>query len=173
MIAQIRLQQTSFSVKYLKKSPRDMQSDAEAFIEDIEKGRSILEHNPAPVPDDRLTDSIKADLARALARRKRLLRTRRPALAAAAAVILVFSILAVHMFNTARKPSPPVMSARIWESTDLSADDPQLALFTEQLDQIESELVALRLGGTAANGTYDLTEVEEELLEINNSFWKG
>lgn len=148
-------------------------SDAEAFIEDIEKGRLILEQNPAPTPDGRLTGSIKADLARALGRRKRLLRTWRAAISAAAAVILVVSMLAVQIFHAGPQHSPPIMSARIWESTDLSADDPQLAVFTEQLDQIENELLALQLGQTAANGTFDLTEVEEEFLDINGSFWKG
>jgi len=147
--------------------------DAEAFIEDIEKGSKILEQNPAPAPDARLTDSIKADLARSLGRRKQILRAWRAAVSAAAAVIVVVSILAVQVFHTAHEPPIAIMSAKIWESRDLSADDPQLALFTEQLDQIESEFVALQLGEGAANGTFDLTEVEEELLEISNSFWKG
>jgi hypothetical protein len=65
------------------------------------------------------------------------------------------------------------MSAVIWESEDISADDANLATLIAETEEIEGEMLALELGENGGNGSGSLTELEMELEEINSDFWKG
>ena len=47
-------------------------------------------------------------------------------------------------------------------------------IFATEIEQIEDELMSLQLGEDDGNGDSKITELEMELIEINNSdFWKG
>lgn len=67
-----------------------------------------------------------------------------------------------------------IIPTAIWESDDIAADDADLVIFTTEIEQIEDELPALQLGEDDSNEDSAITELEMELIEINNSdFWKG
>ena len=66
-----------------------------------------------------------------------------------------------------------MIPTEIWESSDLAVDDAELAVLNAEIDQLENELIALRLGETGGNGTGELTELEMELIVVDNEFWKG
>ena len=51
-------------------------------------------------------------------------------------------------------------------------DDADLAIYTIEIEQIEDELRSLQLGEDISNGDSSLSELEMELVAINNDFWK-
>jgi hypothetical protein len=61
----------------------------------------------------------------------------------------------------------------IWESEDISADQAELALLTDELEQIEGEILALRLGEDGGESSREFIELEMELTDIGGDFWKG
>ena len=61
----------------------------------------------------------------------------------------------------------------LWESTNIAADDSDLALFTTQIEQIRDEVLTLESGRDAADGDSSIAELEMELIQISSDFWKG
>jgi hypothetical protein len=66
-----------------------------------------------------------------------------------------------------------MLSQQIWESVDIAEDDPDLAYFVSEVDQIKDELWTIKWGENGTNGDDSLADLEIELLEINSYFWKG
>ena len=150
---------------------------AEKSAEDIRQGDRILAEHPAPEPSNELIAAIKREAAEAL-RRSRHSVSRKVALktAAAAAVVLIAVLVGRNLFEQGATPAVTaneMIPTEIWESNDLAADDAELAVLNAEIDQLENELIALRLGETGGNGTGELTELEMELIVVDNEFWKG
>ncbi len=152
--------------------------DAGQAVSDIEKGERILREYPAPEPEAEVIAKIKARVGEALQQQEKgAWRGTAYKLAAVAAVIAIVAAVSVRVFEpdriTVSEPVAAVMEAGLWDSDDVSADDAVLATYDAELEQIESEFFALRLGenGQSYNGT--ITELEIEYIEINSDFWKG
>jgi hypothetical protein len=152
---------------------------AESCVEDIQKAERILRENPAPEPDDMLIANIKAEIALRL-QVSRAHRFRRIIyeVVSAAAVILFVTMIGLQLFQKPATESGTVNTAsilptKIWESDNIAVDDEDLAVFTTQVDQIEDEVTTLQSGEDTGNGDSALNELEMELIEINNNFWKG
>jgi hypothetical protein len=64
------------------------------------------------------------------------------------------------------------MPTAVWESDDITTDDTELAIYTIEIEQIEDELRSLQSGEVISNGDSSLSELEMELVAINNDFWK-
>ena len=153
---------------------------AQKYVEDVQKAEEILREHSAPEPDDMLIANIKAEIAMSLPVRRTYVfkHIAYKALSIAAAVIFITAIGLGLFDNGAHDPGPvqyaSIIPAAIWESDDIAADDGDLVIFTIEIEQIEDELLALRLGKDDGNGDSTITELEMELIEINNSdFWKG
>ena len=152
----------------------------EKCIEDFEKAEQILSQYPAPEPDDMLVANIKAEIAMRLPARKATLNRRFifETVAAAAAAIVIVTFVALSLFETNKTvgPNPGVnlIPAAIWDSKDITADDMQLAGYNVELEQLENELHNLQSDNEdieiASAGA--LTELEMNLMEIDNGFWK-
>ncbi|MHC4532837.1 MAG: hypothetical protein ACYS6K_02695 [Planctomycetota bacterium] len=150
---------------------------AEAGVEDIQKGEQILRDHPAPEPDSMLIANIKAEIAMRLPAKRTKIFTKTAYRAIyAAAAILVISAISLSLFDRNIEPTPrqygTIIPTSIWESDDIATDDADLAIFTIEIEQIEDELQTLQLGESAGNGDSSLSELEMELVAINNDFWK-
>ncbi len=152
---------------------------AERAAEDIRKGERILSEHPAPEPDGELIADMKVEIAEAVIRRKAdaFRRTAYKAVAVAAAFIIL-AVISVKLFEKSggepeRIVTASIMPRAIWESEDIATDDADLAILTAEIEQIEGEALALRLDENGGNGNSAVTELEIELAEINNDFWKG
>ena len=153
---------------------------AQKYIEDVQKAEEILREHPAPAPDDMLIANIKAEIAMRLPVRSTYLfkHIAYKALRIAAVVIFITAI-GLRFFDNGARESGPVQYASIiptaiWESDDIAASDADLVMFITEIEQIEDELLALQFGEDDGNGDSTITELEMELIEINNSdFWKG
>ena len=156
---------------------------AESFVEDVQKAEQILREHPAPEPDDMLIANIKAEIAMCLPAG----RTRRTGVfkqivyktVSVAAAVIFLTAIGLRLFDKGSVEPGPVQYAAIiptaiWESDDIAAADANLAIFTVEIEQIEDEVLTLQLGDYDGNGDSSITELEMELIEINNSdFWKG
>ncbi|GAF72698.1 unnamed protein product, partial [marine sediment metagenome] len=95
-----------------------------------------------------------------------------------AAAVVFLTAIGLRLFkNGDSKPGVQyalIIPRAIWESDDIATADADLAIFTIEIEQIEDELLTLQFGEDDANGDSSVTELEMELIEINNSdFWKG
>jgi hypothetical protein len=152
---------------------------AEQAVEDIQKGEQILRESAAPEPDGELITNIKAEIAASLLRKKEnaFRRTVYKTVAVAAGFILITAI-GVKLFETKiAQPERPVSGSiipkAVWESECLADDGAASATLVAEVEQIESDLLAMRLGENGGNGNEAITELETELIEINSDFWKG
>jgi hypothetical protein len=98
--------------------------------------------------------------------------------AAVAAVVAIAVVVSLTMFEKKEPEKEKVaMTAMIpaisWESDTLAEDDAEIATLIGEIDQIESEMIAMELGENGGNGHTDSTDLEMELVEINSDFWKG
>jgi hypothetical protein len=143
--------------------------------EDIRKGEQIISQHPAPVPDAKLVADIKVEMAESLQRQKVRAHRRMVYKLVAAAAVIVLAGVSVKLSITTRNGPPKTfaMSEVMWESDDIVADDAELAVLTAEIEQIESEIMALQLADNGSNGYGAVTDLEIELVEINSDFWKG
>ncbi len=153
---------------------------AESCAEDVQKAEEILREHPAPEPDDMLIANIKAEIAMRLpAGRTYVFKQIAYKVVGIAAAVIILTAIGLRLFDKGGVEPKGVVYASIiptaiWESEDIAAADANLAVFTVEIEQIENELLALQLGEDDGNGDSSITELEMELIEINNSdFWKG
>ncbi len=149
----------------------------ESCLEDFQKAEQILREHPAPRPDDMLISNIKAEIAMRLpARRAEISRHRvweTAGIAAAIAIMAFFGARLSQRLAHQHSLYASVLPAALWESNNLTADDADLAVFTVEIEQIRSEIVALELGEGTADPDNAVDELEMELVEISSDFWKG
>ena len=155
--------------------------ESQQAAENIHKAEQILAECSAPEPDEQIITDIKTEITESLthrADRRNLFRKTVYRAAAIAAVVIVVAAISVKLFEkTGSYPKKAVYTSRIskaiWESDDIEADDEELATLAAEIEQIQSEAIAIKLGENNSNGYIDLTELETELTEINGDFWKG
>ncbi len=153
--------------------------EAEQAAEDMAQGERILHEHPAAEPDDELIADIKMKISGALLHRKAsAFRRTAYKTAAAAAVFILLAAMSTRLFEKdggepKRVATASIIAGVIWESEHLAADDADLAILAAEIEQIEDEMLALQLGKDGGNGSKVVTELEIELIEINNDFWKG
>ena len=152
---------------------------AESCAEEVQKAEQILREHPAPEPDDMLIANIKAEIAMRLpAGRTYVFKQIAYKVVGIAAAVIILTAIGLRLFDKGNGEPGPVVYASIiptaiWESDDIAAVDANLAIFTVEIEQIENELLALRLGEDDGNGDRSVTELEMELIQINSDFWKG
>lgn len=154
---------------------------ARRALEDFQQAEQILREWPAPQPDDALVADIKLKVSGALLRKKANAFKRTVYKAAAvAAVFIILAVISVKLLEESDGKTEKVPYAyasiiprAIWESEDIVADDADLAILTAEIEQIEDELRAVKLGENGGNGQAAVMELELELLEIDSDFWKG
>lgn len=152
---------------------------AEQAVEDIQKGERILRSQPAPEPASELIANIKAEIATSLQHKKEntFRRTAYKTMAVAAAFILV-AVISVKLFEKEkgeleRLAVVSTIPKTVWDSECLADDSADSATLIAEVEQIESDLLAMQLGENGGNGHEAVTELEMELIEINGDFWKG
>lgn len=162
-----------------------MDSDsAEMAAEDFRQADLLFEKYKSAEPDSKLLASIKANIGRELRHSKAsIVKTTMLRFAAVAAVFLIaVSVWFVMNQNTTQQNLTPAVvqvmnttsTANIWDSEDVTANDAQYETFEQEIEQIESEIVAIKCETESAiNGESELTEIEGDLIEIQSNFWKG
>jgi len=152
--------------------------EAEQIEQDIRKGEQILREHPVSEPDSKLIADIKAEVGKAVLRRRtKVFRRMVYKSAVIAASVIFLAAIGIKLFEkggeSERVTTASILPAAIWESERLADDDVDLAILTAEIEQIESDLLAVQMGENGGNGHEAVTELEMELIEINSDFWKG
>lgn len=151
--------------------------DARRVAEDIQKAEEILREHPAPEPAGELLADINSKITEALSAEKpktyKLITYRMAAVAAAIIILVAVGIRFFEKGPAETQIPVTLIQQAIWESEDISADQAELALLTDELEQIEGEILALRLGEDGGEGDRESVELEMELTDIGGDFWKG
>ncbi len=152
---------------------------AKQIEQDIRKGEQILREHPVPEPDSKLIADIKAEVGKAVLRRKaKVFRRMVYKSAVIAASVIILTAISIGLFEkgggeSERVIAASILPAAIWESERLADDDADLATLIAEIEQIESDLLAVQMGENGGNGHEAVSELEMELIEINSDFWKG
>ena len=146
--------------------------------EDIERGDELLRTHPAPQPDENTVAGIKVMVSAAVSRRHRITLERRIfAVAAAAAIVAVSAVVIKYFYGQPGEKTTvryaAVISDRIWESSDITTDDADIAVLTADISTIENELYGVELSESGISGSVDADDLEMELIGIGGDFWKG
>ena len=149
---------------------------ANKAVEDVWKAERILREHPAPEPGEELIAGIKSEIANSLLLRQRNIFRRKVSyeVAAVAAAVIVLAAISIWtgLFERGRgKPEEmraQIIPVAIWESDNITVDDPHLASLTAEVEQIENELLTLQEGETGGNGERAVSELEMELAVINS-----
>ncbi|MBE0537979.1 MAG: hypothetical protein IH624_20145 [Phycisphaerae bacterium] len=149
--------------------------EAHQAAEDIRSGDCLLRQYPAPKPGAALLADINIQIARALlARRRRTIHWVGRAIAAAAAVIVVGSVLLffsgdapVHVAGPI--PGPGAPPAPDWW------DDKAVEKLTAEVDDVYQTLMSMSDTTYTQDKTWDFeTELKDlEMVAMNDDFWKG
>lgn len=153
--------------------------EAEQAVEDIQKGEQILRSHRAPEPDNELITNIKTEIAaRLLHKKEKAFRRTVYKTAAVAAGFILIAVIGVKLFEKpkvepAKVATDSTIPKTVWESERLADDDADSATLVDEVEQIESEVLALQSGENSDNGHETITELEMELTDTNSDFWKG
>ena len=154
--------------------------EAKEATEQLKKVEQALQDNPTPSPCKELIASINNQIVRGLHERKqRSFRGMVYKVAAVAAAIIILAIFSIKSFeNKQVKPTTllaaiEIVPTEVWNGEDITENDADLLTLTAEIEQAEKEILAMKFDEAAANGTNELTEIEIELMEIDNDFWKG
>jgi len=148
---------------------------AEKAAEDVRKAERILYEYPAPEPDEELIAGIKAQITGSLLLRRRGIFRRKVSyeVAAVAAAVIVLAAIWTGIFEKeGGKPRvmyASIIPATLWESDNITVDDPRIASLTAEVEQVESDVRTLQEGETGGNGSQAVSELEVELAVINSS----
>ena len=149
----------------------------ESCLNDFEEAERLLRQHPAPEPDEMLIANIKAEIAMRLpVIRVQTFRRRVWELAGIAAAIAVLTLVGVRLSHGPGRQTgyyASLIPTAIWESTNIAADDADLALFTTEIEQIKDEMQGLESGRDAGDADSSIAELEMELIQISSDFWKG
>jgi hypothetical protein len=148
---------------------------ARQAAEEIRKGEQILRQNPAPEPKLELILKIKAQGISQLRRRRHVRIWRKYAMEAVAAVAVLGIVASVglRLFQNGRSSIAYIPRA-IWETYDITNEDPKLAYCNTEIEQLEQQFHKLQSPDEETRTTYDeVSEMEMEILEIETEFWKG
>lgn len=154
------------------------ESDARRAEDDIRKAQEILDKYPAPEPGEVLLSRIKADIDSRLQSRQSRLQKLLFTTTAAAAAIIIFVFVGNRLMETKPKKIEVISQASLipealWESEDIASDDPQLSTLIEQIETVESELLAIGDAENGYNGKTDFWELENEFTESESDYLKG
>ncbi len=152
--------------------------EVENCIEDFVKVKRILDENPAPEPAPELIATIKSEIAETIRRRKEhTFRRLAYKLAPVAAVFIILASVSIKLYvrdsRLEKDPYVRMIPSAVWDSDNITADDPDLAVFTAELDGLEVELTTLESGEDRGNGRSAVTELEMDFVAISTDIWEG
>ena len=151
--------------------------ESHVAAEDIHRGEDLLASFSTPAPDAAVIEAIKAqiELRLRVKQKRRFIRSMAQKIAVAAIII----VLAMAGLKFLVEPEPKVKGVGkvsrefIWEDESEPGGDEQLAVLTAQIDEVEADILAIRLGEDGGENDSLLTDLEMEMIEINGDFWKG
>ena len=144
------------------------ETEARQAAADIRLGEGLLSEYPARRPDARLLEEIKTKISNSLATGRKRVSWIRQAVATAAAMIVIASVLLLW---------PGGGTTPVYADTASLWDDAAIADLRAEIDVVLDTMIAIEADEYGFDeGAGDFAEVELEELEMvatNDDFWKG
>ena len=144
------------------------EAEARQAAADIRLGEGLLSEYPAPQPDARLLEEIKAEVSRSLAGGGKRVYWVRRAVAVAVAVIVVTSALLLW---------PGGGTTPVYADTTGLWDDAAITSLRAEMDAVLDTMISIEAdeyGFDEGAGDFAEAELEElEMVATNDDFWKG
>jgi hypothetical protein len=153
--------------------------EAQSCVEDFDKVKRILDENPAPQPSQELIAAINSRIAEEIRLRKEhTFRRLAYRLAPVAAVFIILASVSIKLYVRDTRPEIEdkyirITYSPIWDSESIVADDPDLAVLTAEVDELEIEFSTLESGDDGVNGRSYITELEMDFVAISTDIWEG
>ena len=151
--------------------------EAHVAAEDIRLGENLLASFSVPAPDAVVIEAIKAQIGvRLRAQQKRRFIRLTVQRIAVAAIIIVLAMAGLKFLVEPERQVVGVGKVSqefIWEDESKPGGDEQLAALMAEIDEVEADILAIRLGEDGGENDLLLTDLEMEMIEINGDFWKG
>ncbi len=145
---------------------------ADEFTEDLRQVESLLEQNPVAEPGAKLLADIKMKTETALLVKKaKFHRSVRDRAVAVAATFIILAAMSVKFFQQRIEPTQQTQLAVaefVWDNGDENVET-----LSAEIEELESDMLAFEFGQTTTNGSGDIDELEIEILQTENDFWKG
>jgi hypothetical protein len=148
---------------------------AEQIKNDLTETDRLFEKFPAPQVSQKVIDEIKLKIIRKQTRL--VFSTVLVKTAAVAAIVIIGAVLLLQNI-TPQKPTGHTQNgyeAALWQ-TDSNGTDPSIASLEKEIELLKGEIVAIRLNednGTNEQLADSINNVDTEITEIENYFWKG
>jgi hypothetical protein len=148
------------------------EQQSKSSANDVSAADKLFDDNPAPKPSAELIEQIKGRVEQKLSQQKNHRTTHHylKIMAAAAAVILISFVVLQILSNKTEPPGKSKINE--WVLDNSTESDIEFAVLAAEIDEIEEEIITMNL---AENGieSESIDELEIELMEINDDFWKG
>jgi hypothetical protein len=147
---------------------------AEEMKKDFAEADGLFEKFSAPKPSEQTIAEIKNRIAVGLSAQEHI---NWPAVLAKTAAVAAIIITAAVLMTISSKPTdnqiaktqPDIQKIQLIDETDIS-------VFETEIQHLRSELLAISYGeGNGTNGSLSdsVEEAELEIIETDNTFWKG
>jgi hypothetical protein len=152
---------------------------ADKAAADIEGGDKLLRNWPAPQPDEKLLTEVKQKMIIAAGQHRSVTRHHRIFIAAsAAAAVIILSVIALKVFENRPVGQPDKIYAAtipdaVWEGGSIITDDPDIAVLSNEIDNIADEISAVLLSDKNGSSDSAVYDVEMQIVEMSADFWKG
>ncbi|MBC8482114.1 MAG: hypothetical protein H8D47_05555 [Planctomycetes bacterium] len=153
--------------------------EAKIFAQNVEWADEKFDSQPLPQLKNSALESLKAKVDVAIAVQKAV--NMRRVVYKAAAVAAVFAVVSVLLIKTYQPQGIrniqiielAAVSSAVWQSEDITSDDPDLATLSAETEDIENDLVTIDTETYFDDQTSRIDDLELELINIDSDFWKG
>ncbi len=145
--------------------------EAGAVKEDIRRGDEILAAHPAPEPDEAVVRQIRNNVRQAAITQKR---THRHIMAYRTAVVAaLFMIIGALAVNFLTHQADTYTDLDDISVAGFFGPDIQLSALSDEIDEIESSILAVGSERESSESASDVDDLETEILEVSSTFWRG
>lgn len=136
--------------------------------EDIRIGDEIIASGDKLVPDSAVTNSIKKEISRRLYLRRNRRMNMVFMRTAVAAVLAIVAFVGIRSYNKKSLPplNPNVSRSFFW------GQDAAASSISDELDQIDHDILSIRLGENETDTVETIEDLEFELNEDSGGFWR-
>lgn len=143
------------------------ETEAQEFKSNLEFTSRVFSTVSSPKPSAQLKDQITAQLIKQHNSKLRVHFT----LEAAAAVILIAAISIFFIIGKSTD-SPSILTASLWQSSNLTLDDSELFEIENALNDISDQLITMD-NSDSSELANSLIELQTDFIDLNENFWKG
>jgi hypothetical protein len=136
------------------------------FIHNMEFAEKILSATREPAPSREVIENIKRRISKGNSYKLYW------ELSAAAAILIIITLSAVNIFRDEPAHYQGTITSTQWESSNFSIDDNEFFAINNSIEDVSEQMLTLseENNNELANS---IVELETDMIDLENNFWKG